>query len=152
MTTLQPVAIHRVNHCPLCEPLASVIWADAQLAVVAVDDPAYPGYTRVIWRSHQPEMTDLLPAERNHLMAVVCCVETVLRQILAPCKVNLAALGNMVPHLHWHVIPRWADDPHFPDAIWAPPRRPLAARPVPPALVLRYHAALGAQLNAQDVI
>ena len=39
-----------------------------------------------------------------------------------PDKVNLAALGNMVPHLHWHVIPRWRGDRHFPDAIWAAPR------------------------------
>jgi diadenosine tetraphosphate (Ap4A) HIT family hydrolase len=46
-------------------------------------------------------------------------VEAALRSLVAPDKINLAALGNMVPHLHWHVIPRWRDDSHFPAAIWA---------------------------------
>jgi hypothetical protein len=38
--------------------------------------------------------------------------------VLGAEKVNLASLGNQVPHLHWHVIPRFKDDPHFPFAIW----------------------------------
>jgi hypothetical protein len=56
-------------------------------------------------------------------MNVVFAVEAAVREIARPDKINLASLGNVVPHLHWHVIPRWADDPHFPDAIWAAPRR-----------------------------
>jgi len=47
----------------------------------------------------------------------------VLRDTLQPDKINLASLGNQVPHLHWHVIPRFADDAHFPDPIWAAARR-----------------------------
>jgi diadenosine tetraphosphate (Ap4A) HIT family hydrolase len=31
----------------------------------------------------------------------------------------VASLGNVVPHLHWHVIPRYADDAHFPAPVWA---------------------------------
>ena len=42
-----------------------------------------------------------------------------LRTVLAPDKINLASLGNVVPHLHWHVIPRFADDAHFPAPVWA---------------------------------
>jgi diadenosine tetraphosphate (Ap4A) HIT family hydrolase len=53
-----------------------------------------------------------------------------LRRLLQPTKVNLASLGNQVPHLHWHVIPRFADDAHFPDPVWAPRRRAGAAHPV----------------------
>jgi len=64
-------------------------------------------------------MTDLDTGSRRHLMNVVFAVETALRSLLAPDKINLAALGNMVPHVHWHVIPRWRDDSHFPAAIWA---------------------------------
>lgn len=135
-------------HCPLCQPLTAVVWADARLAVVAVDDAAYPGYTRVIWQRHQAEMTDLSRAERDWVMAVVWCVESVLRQEVAPHKVNVAALGNMVPHLHWHIIPRWPDDPHFPDAIWAAPHRPLAPRPCVSGQLARYHARLAQQLDA----
>lgn len=69
------------------------------------------------------EMTDLSAAERVYLMDAVFATEAALREVLAPDKINLASLGNMVPHLHWHIIPRYIDDPHFPLPIWAQPCR-----------------------------
>ena len=56
-------------------------------------------------------------------MSVVWLVERCVRQVMQPDKINLASLGNMVPHLHWHVIPRYADDAHFPDSVWSVARR-----------------------------
>lgn len=117
--------------CPLCQPnRETVLWQDRLARVVLVDDPAYPGFCRVIWQAHVAEMTDIAPAERSHLMELVFGVETALRQALKPAKINLASLGNQVPHLHWHVIPRHADDATFPDTIWAAPHRAGAARSV----------------------
>ena len=69
-------------------------------------------------------MTDLEPAEREHCLRVVFGVERALRDTLRPDKINVASLGNQVPHVHWHVIPRFADDAHFPDPVWAARRRP----------------------------
>ena len=77
------------------------------------------------------EMTDLCAPERERLMGVVFATEAVLREVLAPDKINLASLGNAVAHLHWHVIPRYRDDPHFPRPIWAEPCRRAAARRTP---------------------
>ncbi|VCU67991.1 HIT domain protein [Pigmentiphaga humi] len=109
--------------CPLCAAAeAPALWRDARLRVIAVDEADYPGYVRVIWHAHAAEMTDLSEADRLHVMQVVLEVEAVMRDHLQPDKVNLAALGNMVPHLHWHIIPRRRGDRHFPDAIWAAPR------------------------------
>ena len=51
-------------------------------------------------------------------MQVVFAVETVVRRLFAPDKINLASFGNMVPHVHWHIIPRWQDDRHFPEPVW----------------------------------
>jgi diadenosine tetraphosphate (Ap4A) HIT family hydrolase len=62
-------------------------------------------------------------------MRVVFACETALRQLYRPDKVNLASLGNVVPHVHWHVIARFVDDAHFPDPIWAPARRAAKPRP-----------------------
>jgi diadenosine tetraphosphate (Ap4A) HIT family hydrolase len=56
-------------------------------------------------------------------MNAVLATERALRKALQPDKINLASLGNLVPHLHWHVIPRWRDDSHFPAPIWAAPQR-----------------------------
>jgi diadenosine tetraphosphate (Ap4A) HIT family hydrolase len=97
-----------------------VVYQTALLRVVLVDDANFPGFCRVIWNQHVAEMTDLAAAERDHLMCTVWQVEAAIRAVMAPHKINLAALGNMVPHLHWHVIPRYRDDTHFPAPIWAP--------------------------------
>src|SRR6185503_11089404 len=94
------------------------LWRDASCRVVLVDEAEYPGYCRVIWQRHVAEMSDLDIGERSHLMRVVFEVEVALRDWLRPHKVNLASLGNLVPHLHWHVIPRFRDDAHFPNSVW----------------------------------
>jgi diadenosine tetraphosphate (Ap4A) HIT family hydrolase len=114
--------------CELCDNLATpawpLVWRDAQLRVVRVlDAPEFPGFYRVIWNAHVAEFSQLSTAERHHCMAVVAQVEAVLRAELAPIKINLAALGNMVPHLHWHVIARFDWDSHFPQPIWGTRQR-----------------------------
>jgi diadenosine tetraphosphate (Ap4A) HIT family hydrolase len=110
--------------CPLCSPAAEdLVHRDQHLRVILVDDPDYPGYARVIWNAHVAEMSELAPADRQRLMRAVMLVETVQRRVLAPHKINLASLGNLVPHLHWHLIPRHADDAHFPQPIWGSRQR-----------------------------
>ena len=106
--------------CLLCsETGGALLWSSPLLRVIDAYDPVYPGTTRVVLNRHAAEMTDLGEADQQRLMRATLCVERVMRDTLGPDKVNLAALGNMVAHLHWHVIPRWKDDPHFPQAIWA---------------------------------
>ncbi len=124
--------------CPLCLARAeTVLWHDAKCRVILIGDADYAGFCRVIWNSHIREMTDLDPGERAHLMKVVFAVEAVLREALAPAKINLASLGNQVPHLHWHVIPRFSDDAHFPNSIWSERLRDGAARVAPDPGILR---------------
>lgn len=114
--------------CELCAtPDGTLLWQDARCCVVHVDEPGYPGFCRVIWNAHIREMSDLDTADREHCMRVVFAVERVLRGAMHPDKINLASLGNMVAHLHWHVIPRFADDPHFPQPIWGVRQRPGTA-------------------------
>lgn len=111
---------NKVAGCELCEQVGGeLIWQNEQLRVIRVDDPLFVGFTRVIWQEHAAEMTDLTPEQRSQLMRVVCLVEQVQRDVLKPTKVNLASLGNMVAHVHWHVIPRYADDACFPNPVWA---------------------------------
>ena len=117
--------------CELCSADGgAVLWRDELCRVVRPAVEGYPGFLRVIVNRHVKEMTDL--AERERLMRLVFACEAALRQLYQPDKVNLASLGNVVPHVHWHVIARFADDAHFPDAIWAPARRAAKSRaPVP---------------------
>ena len=110
--------------CPLCQARnEELLWRDNLVRVIRVGDAEYPGFCRVILNRHVKEMTDLSAPERVELMRVVFAVEAALREQLQPDKVNLASLGNQVPHLHWHVIPRFSDDTHFPDPVWAAAKR-----------------------------
>ena len=106
------------------------MWDDGFARVVLAGDADHPGFCRVILNAHEKEMTGLVDADRARLMNMVFAVERALHELLAPEKINLASLGNVVPHLHWHVIPRFTDDPHFPNAVWSPRVRENA-RPLP---------------------
>ena len=115
-----------MSTCPFCSGVGGeLLWRDARCRVVHVMEPGYTGYCRVVWQTHVKEMTDLSPEDRSHCMRVVFGVEAVLRELLAPTKINLASFGNLVPHVHWHVIPRFPDDPHYPQPAWGAPQRSL---------------------------
>ena len=117
--------------CPLCTPTGEkVVYLTDLYRIISVDDPAWPGFCRVILNSHAAEMTDLSIEDRTAIMKAVCVTETVLRDLMQPDKINLASLGNVVPHVHWHVIPRWKDDSHFPEPIWGNQQREWNNKPV----------------------
>lgn len=130
-------------------PSDALVWRDDKLSVVLVNEAGYPGFARVVWNGHVKEMTDLAPADRAHVMNAVWQVEAAVRAVMAPAKVNLASFGNMTPHVHWHVIPRYTDDVHFPNPTWgeaqrAPDAAAIAARS---ALLPQLRAAIAANLS-----
>jgi diadenosine tetraphosphate (Ap4A) HIT family hydrolase len=107
------------DRCELCAQTGGeLLWRDKRCRVVLVADPDYAGFCRVIWQAHVGEMTDLRRADQTHCMRVVFAVERALREAINPHKINLASLGNMTPHLHWHVIARNRHDAHFPNPVW----------------------------------
>ena len=123
--------------CELCALTAPVVWAGDKFSVIVVDDANYPGFCRVIWRDHVREMSDLSAGDRALLNEAVFQVEQAVRDVMQPLKVNVASLGNVVPHLHWHIIPRHADDAHFPAPVWA-----QAVRTTDPAILAARRAQL----------
>ena len=136
------------TECVFCdEDGGQRLWRDARCRVVLTDEPVL-GFCRVIWNSHVREMTDLAAPNRAHLMHVVYAVESALRARLTPAKMNLASLGNQTPHLHWHLIPRFADDSHFPNPVWGPPQRDATARALPDDFIAALAGDLVAMLGA----
>ena len=106
--------------CPLCDTDGgALVWRGEKLRVIRADEASFPAFYRVVWNAHVAEFSDLNALERAHCMDVVVQVEQVLRQHLQPTKINLATLGNMVAHLHWHVVARFGWDSHFPGPVWA---------------------------------
>lgn len=125
--------------CELCDTDGgTVILRTPLLRVVIVDDADYPGFCRVVLNTHQRELTDLDASTLARVMAAVCAVEEAQRVVLEPHKINIASLGNMTPHVHWHVIPRFTDDAHFPQPIWGMRQRETDA-----AQLAARHSRLG---------
>ena len=113
------------TRCILCaQPGGQLIWQGEHLRLIRADEAGFPAFYRIVWNTHVAEFSDLSAAQRQHCMEAVALVEQVLRQQLQPTKINLATLGNVVPHLHWHIIARYDWDSHFPAPVWASAQRP----------------------------
>ncbi|MBO5658357.1 MAG: HIT family protein [Duodenibacillus sp.] len=122
-------------HCELCVSRhPTELWRNEHFYVLHANDPMIPGFVRVVAVDHVSEMSDLTPHMRAELWELLNLVESVMRKEMQPKKVNLAEFGNMVPHLHWHVIPRYEDDPYFPGSVWSE-----VVRTVDPAVLEERH-------------
>jgi diadenosine tetraphosphate (Ap4A) HIT family hydrolase len=117
--------------CVLCETDGGLVVARTpQFRVIRVAEPEggdearrFPAFYRLIWNAHVAEFSDLSATDRHACMDAVTEIERALRALLNPTKVNVATLGNVVPHLHWHVIARFDWDSHFPAPVWAAAQR-----------------------------
>jgi diadenosine tetraphosphate (Ap4A) HIT family hydrolase len=92
------------------------------------EDQFFPGYVLLVLRRHVTELYDLPAADRATLIEEVSRVAQALAQVFRPVKMNYELLGNMVPHIHWHLVPRLATDPGLRSPIWT-----VEHQPTPPA-------------------
>ncbi len=131
-----------MTQCELCAfDRKQALWKNDQLFVIAVNDEQYPGYVRIIWNEHKAEMTDLSANDMEIMFKCMQIVEKCMRITMKPHKVNWAQFGNMVPHLHWHAIPRYKNDMHFPQSIWGSEQRQC------PADILAQRRELAGQMH-----
>lgn len=114
--------------CRLCEGLGGrLVWEAPGWRLVHAEEPGFPGFYRLVRADHVREFSQLAPTERAACTEMLVTVEEALLQHLGADKINLASLGNAVPHLHWHLIARFAWDSHFPGAVWAAAQREAPA-------------------------
>lgn len=105
--------------CLLCGSVSGqLIYENEIYRVVLVDDKSYPGYIRIISQKHVKEMSDLNDEDANSILNALLKIDNIVKKLYTPDKINLASLGNVIPHLHWHIIPRYKEDKHFPNPIW----------------------------------
>jgi diadenosine tetraphosphate (Ap4A) HIT family hydrolase len=114
-----------MSDCPMCRR-----WnAESDLRIIDLPhsyvtlnrDQYFPGYTLLFTKSHVTELFHLDRAVRTALMEEVSLVAAALYTAYTPDKINYELLGNMVPHIHWHIVPRFSSDPLWPRPIWAEP-------------------------------
>ena len=89
------------------------------------EDQFFPGWTVVVFRRHATELFQLAPTERIQMMEEVTLVAKTLSQLFDARKINYELLGNQLPHIHWHLIPRLAADPAPLEPVWRVPHEPV---------------------------
>lgn len=109
------------------------------------DDQFFAGWMVLVLKRHATELYELTADERTRMMDEVTRVATALTTLFKPRKINYELLGNQTPHIHWHVIPRLADDPAPLEAVWAVPHTP---RRLDATALAERLLALRAQLGA----
>ncbi|MEY4527623.1 MAG: hypothetical protein RL768_1342 [Nitrospirota bacterium] len=111
--------------CKACQgtwPRADHFIADLGLSQAYLhEDQFFPGWTVVVFRRHATELFHLAPTERIQLMEEVTLVAKTLAQVFGARKINYELLGNQLPHIHWHLIPRLATDPDPLEPVWRVP-------------------------------
>jgi diadenosine tetraphosphate (Ap4A) HIT family hydrolase len=115
--------------CPMCrrwndDPDLRIVEL-AHSCVILNRDQFFPGYTLLFTRSHVTELFHLDRTTRAELTEEVATVAKAIYDVFSPAKINYELIGNMVPHIHWHLVPRFADDPLWPRPIWADPHTAL---------------------------
>lgn len=88
------------------------------------EDQFFPGWTVVVFQRHATELFQLAPTERFQLIEEVNLVAKILSEIYQAKKINYELLGNQLPHIHWHLVPRLADDPAPREPVWCVPHDP----------------------------
>lgn len=134
--------------CPVCAgtwPRPEQRVADLGQSVAYLqEDQFFPGWTVLVLKRHATELFELTAAERAALVEEVSRVAETLARLFQAVKMNYELLGNQIPHIHWHLIPRRADDPQAGEPAW---RVDHAPRPLAPAeraaTIARIQAALG---------
>jgi diadenosine tetraphosphate (Ap4A) HIT family hydrolase len=115
--------------CKACQgtwPRADHFIADLGLSQAYLhEDQFFPGWTVVVFRRHATELFQLAPTERIQMMEEVTLVAKTLAQVFDARKINYELLGNQLPHIHWHLIPRLATDPAPLEPVWRVPHEPV---------------------------
>lgn len=122
----EPQAYYHTTPVPGC-PMCSKWQDDAELRIIELEycyvtlnrDQFFTGYVFVFAKAHVTELFHLDVTSRQGVIEEVNAVAAALQRAFTPTKLNYELLGNMVPHMHWHLVPRFSADPLWPRPIWS---------------------------------
>jgi diadenosine tetraphosphate (Ap4A) HIT family hydrolase len=99
-------------------PAAEVVWFFPHSVALLGPWQFYHGYCILVVRRHASELSGLPDDIRRSYLDELCLLAHAIEETCRPTKLNYELLGNQVPHLHWHVFPRNADDPDARRPVW----------------------------------
>jgi diadenosine tetraphosphate (Ap4A) HIT family hydrolase len=121
------------TNCPMClrwEQESELRIAEMTHSYVTLNrDQFFPGYTLLFTKIHVTELFHLDQTIRAELTEEISRVAGALFSVFHPDKINYELLGNMVPHMHWHLVPRFSSEALWPRPIWSEPHNELLLSP-----------------------
>jgi diadenosine tetraphosphate (Ap4A) HIT family hydrolase len=114
------------TRCPFCSKLddpaalaaPEVVWGFPHSVALLGSWQFYHGYCVLVSRRHAAELSGLDDATRRAFLEEMCLLARAIETAFRPVKLNYELLGNQVPHLHWHLFPRYAEDPDARRPVW----------------------------------
>src|SRR5688500_9931787 len=116
-----------INNCPMCRRVTAFLQADENpflihefehsLFVVG-DHQFFRGYSLLILKEHERELHELEPGVQSALFAELMTAGRAVAEAFKPWKMNYSCYGNLVPHIHWHLFPRYDSDPDREQVPW----------------------------------
>ncbi len=112
-------------NCPFCQKLADpngwpdgdIVWRFPHSVALLGAWQQYAGYCVLVAREHATELSEL-GANRAAFLDEMATLAEAIGACFRPLKLNYELLGNQVPHLHWHIFPRYANDPDRLRPVW----------------------------------
>jgi diadenosine tetraphosphate (Ap4A) HIT family hydrolase len=102
----------------------NLVFYESRVSVAKLNpDQAFEGYTFLTLKWHEEELYNLVDKDRKQFLEDMSLVANALSKAFRPDKMNYELLGNSMPHLHWHLVPRYSSDPMWGRPIWAGNRR-----------------------------
>jgi diadenosine tetraphosphate (Ap4A) HIT family hydrolase len=121
------------SDCPFCWKIetvdefgaSEVVWRFPHSVALLGMWQFYQGYCLLVSRRHATELNGLPIDQRRAYLDEMCLLAQAIQTCYRPHKLNYELLGNQVPHLHWHLFPRYLDDPDRQTAVWLAIERAL---------------------------
>ena len=115
------------SDCWMCQGIREpehMIFFESQTSIGKLNpDQFFKGYSFVSLKWHSEELYQLSERDRKKFLEDMSCVAAALDDTFHPDKMNYELLGNGMPHLHWHLVPRYKTDPYWGRPIWTGPVR-----------------------------
>jgi diadenosine tetraphosphate (Ap4A) HIT family hydrolase len=100
--------------CVLCEKVAnseSILIEEFKYSVLIVGDHQYfEGYCQLVLKEHIADLTDLANDIQSEFFKELMISAQAIRQAFSPARLNYSSLGNVVPHIHFHLFPRYQEE------------------------------------------
>lgn len=113
--------------CWMCTGLREpehLVFFESRISIGKLNpDQLFRGYSFVTLKWHCEELYNLPDKDRKTFLEDMSLVARTLSNVFHPDKMNYELLGNGMPHLHWHLVPRYVTDPFWGRPIWSGSRR-----------------------------